>query len=112
MKNTKTVLILAAVTGTLLLGGCGSEKTKIYEQAGKDLSQGSYKYALEEYQTSIRNGVKPAQSYRGAGIASLRLGKYDDAISSFTEALNCDKVSKKPPEGYFVLPCNSRAEVR
>ena len=47
MKNTKTVLILAAVTGALLLGGCGSEKTKTYEQAGKDLSQGSYKYALE-----------------------------------------------------------------
>ena len=46
MKNTKTVLILAAVTGALLLGGCGSEKTKTYEQAGKDLSQGSYKYAL------------------------------------------------------------------
>ena len=48
MKNTKTVLILAAVTGALLLGGCGSEKTKIYEQAGKDLSQGSYKYAWSE----------------------------------------------------------------
>ena len=31
MKKTKTVLILAAVTGALLLGGCGSEKTKIYE---------------------------------------------------------------------------------
>ena len=55
MKKTKTVLILAAVTGALLLGGCGSEKTKIYEQAGKDLSQGSYKYALEEYQSSIQN---------------------------------------------------------
>ena len=94
MKKTKTVLILAAVTGALLLGGCGSEKTKIYEQAGKDLSQGSYKYALEEYQSSIQNGVKLAQSYRGAGIASLRLGKYEDAVKSFTEALNCDKVSK------------------
>ena len=94
MKNTKTVLILAAVTGALLLGGCGSEKTKTYEQAGKDLSQGSYKYALEEYQTSIQNGVKLAQSYRGAGIANLRLGKYEDAITSFTDALNCDKVSK------------------
>lgn len=94
MKKTKTVLILAAVTGALLLGGCGSEKTKIYEQAGKDLSQGSYKYALEEYQSSIQNGVKLAQSYRGAGIASLRLGKYEDAVNSFTEALNCDKVSK------------------
>ena len=94
MKKTKTVLILAAVTGALLLGGCGSEKTKTYEQAGKDLSQGSYKYALEEYQSSIQNGVKLAQSYRGAGIASLRLGKYEDAVNSFTEALNCDKVSK------------------
>ena len=94
MKKTKTVLILAAVTGVLLLGGCGSEKTKIYEQAGKDLSQGRYKYALEEYQSSIQNGVKLAQSYRGAGIASLRLGKYEDAVNSFTEALNCDKVSK------------------
>ena len=81
MKKTKTVLILAAVTGALLLGGCGSEKTKTYEQAGKDLSQGSYKYALEEYQSSIQNGVKLAQSYRGAGIASLRLGKYEDAVA-------------------------------
>ena len=81
MKNTKTVLILAAVTGALLLGGCGSEKTKTYEQAGKDLSQGSYKYALEEYQSSIQNEVKLAQSYRGAGIASLRLGKYEDAVN-------------------------------
>ena len=94
MKNTKTVLILAAVTGALLLGGCGSEKTKTYEQAGKDLSQGSYKYALEEYQSSIQNGVKLAQSYRGAGIASLRLGKYEDAVNNFTEALGCDRVSK------------------
>ncbi len=58
MKNTKTVLILAAVTGALLLAGCGSEKTKTYEQAGKDLSQGSYEYALEELQSSIQNGLK------------------------------------------------------
>ena len=48
MKNTKTVLILAAVTGALLLGGCGSEKTKTSEQAGKALYQRSYKYDLDE----------------------------------------------------------------
>ena len=88
-------MILAAVTGALLLGGCGSRKKQKYmNRTGKDLSQGSYKYALEEYQSSIQNGVKLAQSYRGAGIASLRLGKYEDAVNSFTEALNCDKVSK------------------
>ena len=34
MKKTKTVLILAAVTGALLLGGCGSEKTKITGRKG------------------------------------------------------------------------------
>ena len=70
MKNTKTVLILAAVTGALLLGGCGGEKTKTYEQAGKDLAQGSYKYALEEYQTSIQNGVKVSQV---SALANMRM---------------------------------------
>ena len=65
MKKTKTVLILAAVTGALLLGGCGSEKTKIYEQAGKDLSQGSYKYALEEYQSSIQRSEAGTVLSRG-----------------------------------------------
>lgn len=64
-------------------------------RAGRKRSfPGSYKYALEEYQSSIQNGVKLAQSYRGAGIASLRLGKYEDAVNNFTEALNCDNVSK------------------
>ena len=71
------------------------KKQKIYEQAGKDLSQGSYKYALEEYQSSDPERSEAGHSpIAGAGIASLRLGKYEDAVNSFTEALNCDKVSK------------------
>ena len=93
MKKRKALLILAAVSGALLLGGCGGEGQKTYEQAEHDLAQGSYQYALEGYQTSVQNGVNLAKSYRGAGIANLRMGNYEDAITCFGEALDCEKVS-------------------
>ena len=38
--------------------------------------------------------VKPAQSYRGAGVAKLKLGNYEEAITYFNDALKCDKVGK------------------
>lgn len=94
MKVRKTAVILAACLGISVLAGCNSEKQKIFEQAGKDLEQGSYAYALEGYQTSVQNQVKLPLSYRGAGIASLRMGDYETAIQSFTSALNEKKVGK------------------
>lgn len=94
MKSRKTAVIFAVCTGLALLTGCGGEKQKIYEQAGKDLEQGSYQYALEGYQASVENEVKLPHSYRGAGIASLRLGNYEAAIESFTSALGCENLGK------------------
>ena len=38
--------------------------------------------------------MKPAQSYRGAGVAKLKLGNYEEAITYFDDALKCDKVGK------------------
>ena len=35
--------------------------------------------------------MKPAQSYRGAGVAKLKLGNYEEAITYFNDALKCDK---------------------
>lgn len=78
-----------------MLCGCGaSEKQQIYEQAGKDLDQGSYSYALSGFETSIQNQVHPEMSYRGAGICCLRLGRYEEAVSYLTSALGCENVSK------------------
>lgn len=94
MKNRKVSWILAVCTGMLLLAGCGGEKQKIFEQAEKDFAQGSYEYALQGYETSAANEWKTAQSYRGAGLCNLRLGKYEEAVSCFTNALNCEKVGK------------------
>ncbi len=94
MKNRKTAVLLAVCLTASVLAGCGGEAQKIYEQAGKDLTQGSYEYALQGYQASIENGVKLPHSYRGAGIANLRMGNYEAAVEDFTSALNCEKLGK------------------
>ena len=92
--KSKTTAIALAVCAAILCSGCGSEKLKTYEQAGKDLAQGSYAYALQGYAACVENGFKLAQSYRGAGLANLRMGDYEQAIVNFTNALNCEKVGK------------------
>ena len=79
----------------MLLTGCSPEDTKNYKQAALDLEQGNYEIALEEYETAIVAGVKVAQSYRGAGVAQMKLGNYEDAITNFNNALACDKVGRK-----------------
>ena len=77
-----------------MLTGCGGDEKKTYDQACADLAQGSYDYALQGYQSSITAGYKSAQSYRGAGIASLHLGNYQDAIDYLTSGLNDEKAGK------------------
>lgn len=94
MKSKKTAIILAVCMAVSAFAGCGGEKQKIYEQAGKDLEHGSYEYALKGYEASVANEVKLPHSYRGAGIANLRLGNYEAAVENFTNALNCDKIGK------------------
>ena len=95
MYNRKKRLFLTAVCLSLgLLTGCNVGDTKNYKQAAQDLEQGNYEAALEEYETAISEGVKPAQSYRGAGVAKLKLGNYEEAITYFNDALKCDKVGK------------------
>lgn len=86
-------MILAAVTGVLLLGGCGSEKQKYMNRPERIFPR-----KLQVCPGGVPE-LYPERSEAGtvlswAGIASLRLGKYEDAVNSFTEALNCDKVSK------------------
>ncbi len=40
-QKRKMAAVLAVCTGMVLFAGCGGENGKIYEQAGKDLEQGS-----------------------------------------------------------------------
>ncbi|MFR7898937.1 MAG: tetratricopeptide repeat protein [Ruminococcus sp.] len=110
MKIRKTALILTAVMGLSLLAGCDNEKQQIFKEAEKDLEQGSYEYALDEFTTSVNNGVKPAVSYRGIGICQLRLGNYDDAITAFTSALGEEKVNKSMARDLYLYRATARLQ--
>lgn len=90
----RTALILGLCLSVSLLAGCGSEGERLFEQAGKDLEQGYNEYALEGYEQAIEAGAEPAASWRGAGIANLRMGNYEEAITDFTTALSVDKIKK------------------
>ena len=94
MKNKRIIWMLTAGLVLSVLSGCGGEEKKTYDQACADLAQGSYDYALQGYQSSISAGYKEAESYRGAGIASLHLGNYQDAIDFLTSGLNNEKAGK------------------
>ena len=96
--------------GLSLLAGCDNEKQQIFKEAEKDLEQGSYEYALDEFTTSVNNGVKPAVSYRGIGICQLRLGNYDDAITAFTSALGEEKVNKSMARDLYLYRATARLQ--
>ena len=94
MKNKRILWMLAACTGILFLSGCNSEAKKTYDQAEQDLEDGIYDDALTGYEASAKAEYKTAESFRGAGIAKLRLGNYQEAADYFTSALKEDKISK------------------
>ena len=90
------MLLLLFLSGTAFLtGGCSDgERERIYQQALKDLEQGSYEYALSGFEASIANETHPALSWRGAGVCSLRLGRLEEAIEDFNMALTVEKTSR------------------
>ena len=110
MKIRKTAVILAACMGMNLLAGCNSEQQKTFNEAVKDLEQGSYEYALDEFTQSVNNGISLAVSYRGIGICQMRLGNYEDAISAFTSALSSDKVSKTMAKDLYLYRATARLQ--
>ena len=88
---TAAVLLSAAMAFSF--SGC-EEPSETFEQAGRDLEQGSCEYALQGYEQCYNDGVLPVLSARGAGISCLRMNNYEDAVSWFTQALGGKKVDK------------------
>ena len=41
--------------GLFALAGCNDEKQQVFDEAVKDLEQGSYEYARDEFITSVEN---------------------------------------------------------
>lgn len=109
--NTKKIgRILAVCMGAALLAGCGGEKKNIYEQAEEALAQGNYQEALEGYETSAAGDYKVQESLRGAGIAKLRLGAFQEAVDYFTRALEHGKTGGSLDQD--ILSYRAEAELR
>ncbi len=96
--------------GGTLLAGCNNEKQQIFQEAQKDLEQGSYEYALDEFNTSVNNEMNLVVSYRGIGICQLRLGNYEDAAAAFTNALSQERVSKTTARDLYLYRATARLQ--
>ncbi len=71
-----------------MLTGCNSEKeANSYEQGIEALELQQYSEALKFFKAAESSGYNERLVYRGEGLAYLGLGSYDDAINSFTMAL-------------------------
>ena len=77
----------------LALSGCQGSQA-VYDQARKDLDQGAYEEAVEGFEEAVRQGIRQAESYRGAGVAYLKLGNYQEAVQRFEQALGQRRLDK------------------
>ena len=92
MKAGKYVpLLLAAV---VIFTGCGSRQKENYKEAELNLEKGHYEEALEGFQQAVSDDVNIMESWRGEGIALLKLNRYEEAIQAFETALAQEKGSK------------------
>lgn len=110
MNTKKMGRMLAVCMGTVLLAGCGGEKQNIYNQAEENLELGNYQEALEGYEASVSSGYKTAEALRGSGIARLRMGDYQGAVDSFTQALKNHKTGKSLRQD--IISYRATAELR
>ena len=83
--------LIKRMTGIVLAGvvlcGCGAGSEQYIKQAEQYLEQEAYGQALEQYNKAIMEDEKLQEAYRGAGIASMKLGDYENAEDMFLRAL-------------------------
>ncbi len=94
MKKKKILLAVISLWMLAALTACGTKKQNAYEQACEALEQGDYESALKGFQEAEIRKVKTAFSQRGMGIAWMKLGDYDQAVSYFEKALEGEEDKK------------------
>ncbi len=82
MKSVRT--ILGCFVLCLLLAGCASG----YRSGVKDLEDGEYEAAIEDFTNEIEEEKNVAESYRGIGLSYWEQGNYTSAAEAFTQALD------------------------
>lgn len=82
-------IFLVLLIGIAGIGGCGSaEKEKYYEQGISKMETADYQGAIADFELSIAEDTRLAESYRAKGISCLELSDYPSAIAAFSRSLN------------------------
>lgn len=92
MKAGKYIPLLLAVS--VAFTACGSQQKENYKGAELNLEKGHYEEALEGFQQAVSDDIKVMESWRGQGIALLKLNRYEEAIQAFETALAQEKGSR------------------
>lgn len=79
----------------VLLAGCGKESVSNYELGTEDLLNKDYSSAIENFELSIAEEEQEAESLRGEGIAFYKMGRYEEAETAFSGALELLEDSEK-----------------
>lgn len=79
-------IIIGAVLAGAVCTGCGKD-AGYYEKAQQYLEKNAYAHAIEYYNKAVMEDEELQQSYRGAGIAYMKLGDYEKAEEMFLRAL-------------------------
>ena len=89
MRNGLLGLLMMAVVG-ISLGGCLGKSAggSLVQQGMLSLEQNDYETALATFNEAIAARQDRVLSFRGRGIAQMGLARYEDAASSFEQALS------------------------
>ena len=85
LKASIYIATIMCVAG--LLSGCGEESTSYTQTGMEELAAYDYTAAAEDFATALEKGEDERLILRGQGMVYLATLQYDEAISSFKQAL-------------------------
>ena len=88
VSNFAKFIITAAVSGSILLSGCGAGSGSMQSSGMTSLSAGDYQSAAASFQQGIDAHEDREACWRGLGIAYMGLGQYKEAAAAFEKALD------------------------
>ncbi len=90
IAGMRGAVLKAVLSAAMLVCLCGCslfKPTESMDLGYRSLSENDYRAALEYFNDAITDGESPEESWRGKGIALMGLGRYDEAVKAFENAL-------------------------
>lgn len=99
MERLGWMIKTGTLVAVLLLAGCGKGESA-YQEGMKLAESGKYEKALSKFQQAIKEDGEVSDYHIGCGMAYIHMGKYEDGVRVFENAMDklkesADKEDKK-----------------